>query len=79
MFQNHIGGGGGGKIKGGGGSIVDPDFIWATGSGSALDIRIRTQEGQNGQHEENISFEVLAVLFWGMKTSPVAWMSFLEA
>ncbi len=25
------------------------------------------------------SFEVLDVLFWGMKASPVAWASFMDA
>jgi hypothetical protein len=29
--------------------------------------------------EENSSFEVLDVLFLGMKTSPLAWTSFMEA
>ncbi len=29
--------------------------------------------------EENSSFEVLDVFFWGIKTSPEAWTSFMEA
>ncbi len=75
------------------GRVSDPDpdphgsaLIWAAGSGSAykLRIRIRIQEGKNYQkkiekRKEFSSFEVLDVLFWGLKASPVAWASFMEA
>jgi hypothetical protein len=40
-------------------------------------IRIRIQEGKN---DPQIScFEVLVDLFRGLKASPVAWASFMEA
>ncbi len=47
-------------------SVADPDphSFWSAGSGSALGIRIRIQEGKmNHKIEENSSFEVLDVLF----------------
>jgi hypothetical protein len=49
-----------------------------------LRIRIRIQEGKNypkkiEKRPEFSSFEVLDVLFCGLKASPVAWASFLEA
>ncbi len=52
---------------------TDPLSFWSAGSGSALGIWIRIQEPKIAQKsEENSSFEVLDVIFWGMKTSPVA-------
>jgi hypothetical protein len=49
-----------------------------------LRIRIRIQEGKKLPQEiekktEFSSFEVLDVLFSGLKVSPVAWASFMEA
>ncbi len=49
-----------------------------------MQIRIRIQEGKNDPQKiekrtEFSSFEVLDVLFWGLKASPVAWESFMEA
>jgi hypothetical protein len=54
----------------------DPD-----GSAFILIGWIRIQEDTNSpQKSEDISsFEVLDVLFLGIKTYPVAWMSFMEA
>ncbi len=57
---------------------TDPHSFWSAGSGSAVGIRIRRAK-INHKSEENSSLEVLDVLFWGMKTSPVAWTSFMEA
>jgi hypothetical protein len=43
-------------------------------------IRIRIQAGPKAhKSEENSSFEVLNVFFLGMKASPGAWTSFMEA
>jgi hypothetical protein len=44
---------------------LDPDLHWEYGSGSR-------RAKMNRKSEENSSFEVLDVLFCGMKTSPVA-------
>ncbi len=72
----------------GSGSVSGSGLIWAAGSGSGsaykLRIRIRIQEGKNGpkklkKGQNYSSFEVLDVLFWGLKASPVAWASFMEA
>jgi hypothetical protein len=49
---------------------VDPDPYSESGSRRAK---------MTHKSEENSSFEVLDVLFRGMKTSPVAWTSFMEA
>jgi hypothetical protein len=62
------------------GADPDPDphgthSFGRPGSRSSLGIRIRIriQEDQNKpQKWRKLSFEVLDVLFWGMKTSPVA-------
>jgi hypothetical protein len=50
----------------------DPGPHWEYGSGSGSRRAI-----MNHKSEENSSFEVLDVLFRGMKTSPVAWTSFM--
>jgi hypothetical protein len=50
---------------------TDLHSFWLAGSGSALGIRIRIQEGQMTHNSEE-SFEVPDLLFQGMKTSPVA-------
>jgi hypothetical protein len=55
-------------------------------SGSALNgvAGFRIQEGKNDpqkkkKSKEIVCFEMLDVLFCGLKTSPVAWASFMEA
>jgi hypothetical protein len=59
----------------------DPDLdphgsalIWVAGSGS-------DPGGQKWptKKEKKSCFEFLDVLFWGLKASPVAWASFIEA
>ncbi len=49
----------------------DPDPHCEYGSGSR-------RVNMTHKSEENSSFEVLDVFFWGMKTSPVAWKSYME-
>jgi hypothetical protein len=58
----------------------DPNLIRIQGgsvSGSGFAIQIRIQEGKNSfkniEKVNNFIFEVLDVLFWGLKASPVAW------
>ncbi len=62
---------------------MDPDphgthWSWSARSGSASGMRIRIQEGKNDlqkfKSKETSRFEVLDVLFWGLKSS-VAWTS----
>ncbi len=53
-------------------------------SGFGIRLKIRIQEGKKMTHKsrkrsEISCFEVLNVLFWGLKDSTVAWASFLEA
>jgi hypothetical protein len=61
-------------------SDPDPDphgstLIWVAGSGS----RRAKMTHKNRKKYEFSCFEVLDVLFWGLKASPVAWTSFMEA
>ncbi len=46
------------------------------------EYQIHIQEGKNYQQKQKkvdkfIFFEVLDILFWGLKASPVAWTSFM--
>jgi hypothetical protein len=53
---------------------VDPDPESGSGSGSR-----RAQRPKKEKSKEISCFEVLDVLFRGLKVSPVAWTSFMEA
>jgi hypothetical protein len=62
---------------------MDQHRVAGSGSGSAFKLLIRIQEGkndpQNRKSTEFSCFEVLDVLFGGLKAAPVAWASFMEA
>ncbi len=69
-------------------SVVDPDShvsLFILVGWNRVRIRIWNTDPDPGgakithKSEENSSFEVQDVLFWGMKTSPVAWTSLMEA
>ncbi len=70
--------------------VSDPDphgsaLIWAVGSGRIQIADPDPDPGGEKWHKkiekrtEFSSFEVLDVHFWGLKASPVAWASFMEA
>jgi hypothetical protein len=53
-------------------------LIWAAGSGSGS-RKVKKCPKKIEKRTEFSSFEVLDVLFWGLKASPVAWEYFMKA